>query len=313
MRRILTLTLNPALDMATGVAQVRAGEKLRCAEPGYSPGGGALNVSRALHRLATPSLAMVALGGVTGDRLANLLKTEGITFLALKSPGETRQSITVTEGETGAQFRFMLPGPVWKRNDLAQVFALLSVKARHGCITVISGSHPPGVPADFPARLAAAMPHCLVVLDTSGAALAEAIAHPIPGLGVLRMDSAEAEGLAGHPLATPQDTADFASALVAHGVAGTVIVARGAEGNVMVREDLRLMARPPKVPLVSAVGAGDSFVAGLTLSLAQRQPWQQALALGTAAAAAAVMTPATELCRAEDVARILPLVTTSAV
>lgn len=308
MQPILTLTLNPALDIATGVAQVRAGDKLRCAEPAYNPGGGGLNVSRALHLLSAPSLALVALGGVTGDRLANLLRAEGITFLSLKSPGETRQSMTVTEGDTGAQYRFMLPGPIWSDTDQAQVFTLLAATARPGGIAVISGSQPPGVPHDFPARLAAAMPESLVVLDTSGPALTQAVTHPIPGLAVLRMDSEEAEGLAGHALPTAAATADFASTLVARGVAATVILARGADGNVLASDGLRIMAQPPRVSVLSSVGAGDSFVAGLVLAMARRQGWSQALALGTACAAAAVMTPATELCRAEDVARLLPQV-----
>ena len=311
MQPILTLTLNPALDVSTGVGQVKPGEKLRCDEPTLNAGGGGLNVARALHRLGAPALALVALGGSTGDRLASLLKVEGITFLALKSPGETRQSLTVTEGATGAQYRFLLPGPEWSAADQAQVFALLAATARPGAIAVISGSQPPGVPADFPAKLTKALPESLVVLDTSGPTLAQAVAHPIPDLAVLRMDSDEAETLAGHPLTTPKDTADFAESLRASGAAATVIIARGAEGNVLVTQGQRLMAAPPKVPLVSAVGAGDSFVAGLTLAMARRQDWPQALTLATASAAAAVMTPATELCRAEDVAKLLPLVTLS--
>ena len=313
MHPILTLTLNPALDIATGVAQVRTGEKLRCAEPSYNPGGGGLNVSRALHHLGAPSLALVALGGVTGDRLASLLKAEGIAFLALKSPGETRQSMTVTESATGAQYRFLLPGPVWTDADQAQVFALLSATARPGGIAVISGSQPPGVPPDFPARLAAALPDTLIVLDTSGPTLTQAVAQPIPGLAVLRMDSDEAEALCGHPLPDPKATADFAAALIAQNVAATVLIARGAEGNVLATATQRLIARPPKVPMQSAVGAGDSFVAGLVLAMAQRQDWPQALTLATAAAAAAVMTPATELCRAEDVARLVPQVSVTSI
>lgn len=305
---ILTLTLNPALDVATHVGRVLAGEKLRCAAPLYNPGGGGLNVSRALAHLGGRSQALVALGGATGEQLAGLLRAEGIEFLTLRSPGETRQSLTVTEDASGRQFRFLLPGPVWTAQDQAQVFALLATQARAGGLAVISGSQPPGVPGDFPARLAAALPGMAVVLDTSGPALVQAAAQPIAGLAVLRMDSAEAEALAGLPLATPADTAGFAAALVARGVAPVVIVARGAEGNVLASATARLIARPPVVPLVSAVGAGDSFVAGLVLARARGEPWSQALALGTAAAAAAVMTEATELCRAEDVARLLPQV-----
>lgn len=310
---ILTLTLNPALDVATHVARVVADEKLRCAAPLYNPGGGGLNVSRAVAHLGGQSQALVALGGATGEQLAGLLRAEAIDFLALQSPGETRQSLTVTEDASGQQYRFLLPGPVWQASDQRQVFALLAAHARPGGLAVISGSQPPGVPVDFPAHLAAALPGMAVVLDTSGTTLAQAAAHPIPGLAVLRMDSDEAEALSGTPLATPTETADFAAALVARGAAPVVIVARGAEGNVLACADQRLIARPPKVPLLSAVGAGDSFVAGLVLARARGQSWRDALALGTAAAAAAVMTEATELCRAEDVARLLPQVSLSTI
>ncbi len=306
---ILTLTLNPALDVSTAVAHVVPGEKLRCGAPALTPGGGGLNVSRAIHALGGQSLALVALGGATGEQMAGLLQAMGLQVQMLRSPGETRQSLSVTETASGQQYRFLLPGPDWSEADQAQVFARLAQVARPGGYAVISGSQPPGVPADFPARLAAALPGMAVVLDTSGRALAQAVAQPIPGLAVLRMDSAEAEALAGGPLASPKDSADFAARLVARGVAKAVLIARGAEGNVLVTKGLRQMARAPKVKVASAVGAGDSFVAGLVLALAQGQDLPQALRHATTCAAAAVMTPATELCRAEDVARLLPMVT----
>lgn len=165
---ILTLTLNPALDMATEVPDILPGHKLRCTDPHLDPGGGGLNVSRAIKALGGDSLALVALGGLTGDRLAGLIRADGVTFLSILGPGETRQSLTVTEKSSGKQFRFMLPGPVWGEAERARVFTLLAATARPGGISVISGSQPPGVPADFPAQLAASMEGSRVVLDTSG-------------------------------------------------------------------------------------------------------------------------------------------------
>lgn len=303
---ILTLTLNPALDMATSVARLVPGDKLRCAEPLLDPGGGGLNVSRAVRALGGDSLALVALGGLTGDRLAGLIRAEGVTFLSILGPGETRQSLTVIEEASGKQYRFMLPGPRWGTAERARVFTLLRATARPGGISVISGSQPPGVPADFPAQLAASMPESRVVLDTSGTALAEAVAHPIPGLYVLRMDGEEAEGLAGRRLESRAETAEFAQGLVKAGVAQIVVVARGAEGNLLATADQRLFASAPRVTVRSSVGAGDSFVAAFVLALARGQSAGEALALGTAAAAAAVTTDATQLCRPEDVMRLLP-------
>jgi 6-phosphofructokinase 2 len=303
---ILTLTLNPALDMATEVAEFIPGQKLRCTNPMLDPGGGGLNVSRAIRALGGDSLALVALGGLTGDRLAGLIRADGVTFLSILGPGETRQSLTVTEQSTGKQYRFMLPGPVWTETERARVFTLLRATARPGGFSVISGSQPPGVPADFPAQLAASMPGSRPILDTSGQALVEAVRHPIPGLEVLRMDSEEGEALAGKPLDSRSDTADFAQSLVQKGVAKMVVVARGADGNVLADATRRIFAAAPKVKVKSTVGAGDSFVAAFVLALARGQWPDQALAQGSAAAAAAVMTDATHLCRQEDVERLLP-------
>lgn len=303
---ILTLTLNPALDMASSVAVMVPDEKLRCSEPQLDPGGGGLNVSRAVHALGGESLALVALGGLTGDRLAELIRREGVMFLGITGPGETRQSLTVNEQATGRQFRFMLPGPIWGEEDQERVFMLLRAAGKPGGFAVISGSQPPGVPIDFPAKLAAAMAGMRVVLDTSGTALTQAVQHPIPGLEVLRMDGEEAEALAGRRLESRGDTADYAQGLVRRGVARKVIVARGADGSVLADTDTRLFAKAPKVKVNSKVGAGDSFVGGYVLALARGQSEGAALAQGVAAAAAAVMSAATELCRAADVARLLP-------
>jgi len=303
---ILTVTLNPALDMATEVPEFVEGAKLRCSDPVLDPGGGGLNVSRAIRALGGDSLALVALGGLTGDRLAGLIRADGVTFLSILGPGETRQSLTVTESVSGKQYRFMLPGPVWTETERGRVFTLLGATARPGGLSVISGSQPPGVPVDFPAQLAASMPDSRAVLDTSGPALAEAVRHPIPGLEVLRMDGEEGEMLAGTALHSRAETADFAQSLVRRGVARMVIIARGADGNVLATADRRLIAPAPKVPVKSTVGAGDSFVAAFVLAIARGQLVDEALSLGSAAAAAAVMTDATHLCRLEDVMRLLP-------
>ena len=303
---VLTLTLNPALDMATDVPRLVPDEKLRCSDPRLDPGGGGLNVSRAIHALGEESLALVALGGLTGDRLAELIRREGVMFLGITGPGETRQSLTVNEAASGRQYRFMLPGPQWGQDDQDRVFTLLRAAGKPGGFSVISGSQPPGVPVNFPALLAAAMAGMRVVMDTSGAALTEAVTHPIPGLEVLRMDGEEAEALAGRSLATRTDTADFAQSLVTRGVARKVIVARGADGSVLASADRRIFAKAPKVQVKSKVGAGDSFVGGYILALARGGTEDRALAQGVAAAAAAVMSEATELCRREDVERLLP-------
>lgn len=301
---LLTVTLNPALDLTTATATVSAGPKLRCAPPRTDPGGGGVNVSRVIARLGGQSRALVAIGGVTGQALSGLLAAEGIALLPFAAPGETRQSLTVNETATGAQFRFVMPGPDWPPEAVEALQARILALAGAGLV-LLSGSQPPGFSDDFPVRLSHALRgRAGLALDTSGAALAATARRPGAGLSILRMDAHEAETLFGQPLPRIEDTAARASAMVADGIAEEVILARGAEGSVLATSSARWHCRPPVVTVQSKVGAGDSFMAAYMLARARGFSPDAALTEGTAAAAAACTTPGTDLCHAQTVASL---------
>lgn len=308
MLPITTITLNPALDLATSAPEVRPSTKLRCEAPRVDPGGGGINVARAVRLLGGEAFALVAAGGSTGAQLLALLAREGVRTGLLASPGDTRISLSVADRKSGAQYRFMLPGPAWSDGDVAIATSMLEGALLPGGLCVLSGSQPPGLADSFPATFAAicARRDARLVVDTAGGPLAALVADPGPGVEVLRMNHEEAEALKGRRLVTPADTAAAAAALVERGVARMVIVARGPEGSVMATPHLRVFARAPSVPVGSLVGAGDSFVAGFTLGLARDLSAEESLLRGVAAAAAAVMTEGTALCRLEDVERLLP-------
>jgi 6-phosphofructokinase 2 len=309
-RPVLTVTLNPAVDFAGRVAQVEAGPKLRLSEPRTDPGGGGINAARALLRLGGRATAFVALGGAMGAQLAWLLHAERVPLVPFDAPGETRHSLSVTETATGGEYRFVLPGSDWTPAQADAVLDAVAAAADPRAVVLLSGSQPPGLPDDFPARLARRLdPQALLMVDTSGAPLDRMVDLPEADAApaVLRMDDAEAEAVAGRALPAPADTADFAAALVARGVARCAVIARGAEGSVLAGPEGRFHCTPPQVEVASKVGAGDSFSGAFALALARGQDATAALRAGTAAAAAAVMTPGTELCRAEDAARLAPL------
>ncbi len=303
---ILTVTLNPALDLATSAGTVRPGPKLRCEEPRADPGGGGINVARMIRRLGGEVRAFTALGGATGTRLARLMERERLDVLRFDGPGETRESLSVTDRESGAQYRFVMPGPTWGRAAGRAAIASIAAAADPGALVVLSGSLPPGLPHDLPATLARriAARGARLVLDTSGETLARAARPPRP-VHVLRMDGAEAEALVASRLRTRGDTADFAESLVRRGAAEIVVVARGPDGSVMATRDGRWFAAAAAVPVKSKVGAGDSFVAAFTLALARGRALPRALQEGMAAASAAVMTEATDLARAADARRLV--------
>jgi 6-phosphofructokinase 2 len=155
--------------------------------------------------------------------------------------------------------------------------------------------------------MAKSMAGMQVFIDTSGPALNNAVENPTPGLALLRMNSSEAEEIAGHALPERIHTADFASELVARGVARRVIIARGADGSVMAEAGRRLWCCPTPHEVVSRVGAGDSSVAGWTLGMARDLPAELALRMAVAAASSAVAAPGTELCNLPEVEALMPL------
>lgn len=308
---IVTVTLNPALDLATFASDVRPGPKLRCDAPRVDPGGGGINVSRAIRTFGGTSLPLVALEGPTGQTLHDLMVAKGIPPHRLSAPGETRQSLSVTDRKTGHQFRFVLPGPEWPPDHTEAALAVCSDLASPQGWVVLSGSQPPGVPDDLPLKLAERLAEkgAKLVLDTSGSALhaiAEA-AKPTAIPELLRFDHVEACDLAGEKLNGPSGSGPFAASLVARGVAKSVIIACGGDGSVLAGADgVTTFCKAARVPVVSKVGAGDSFVAAAVLALARGKSLVEALHHGTAAACSAVMTPATRLCTAEDTERLMP-------
>jgi 6-phosphofructokinase 2 len=308
MTPILTLTLNPTVDYATTTPELRPEAKLRCSEPHIDPGGGGINVSRAILMLEGQSTALVSIGGPTGARLLELLALEGVPTVAFQGPGETRISFSVTDGATELQYRFVTPGPVWGEADVARALATVDRAAHPGSYVVLSGSQPPGVAKDFPKILSGHVEthRARLIVDTSGPALRNLVESPAAPVHVLRTDDAEAEEIAGRPLPGAEDTARFAAGLVGRGVADAVILARGAEGSVLATAEGTWLARPAPVREVSKIGAGDSFVAAFTLALALGAPMPEALRQGVAASAAAVATEATRLCPKADVDRLLP-------
>jgi len=299
MINIITVTLNPTVDLSTSAPRVVPELKLRCTAPEVDPGGGGINVSRAIRLLGGRSTALVAIGGGTGARCLELLAQEGIATVGFQGPGETRQSVSVTDQETGEQYRFVLPGPEWTETDVERALDTLDQATGTDTLVVLSGSQPPGVAKNFPAILAGHVAEraARLIVDTSGPALFNLVETSHPSIYVLRMDGEEAEELAGRPLPRAEDTAEFASDLVAKNVASVIIVARGADGSVLASQEGRWHAVTERtVSVVSKVGAGDSFVGAFAFALARGDALPDCLRYGVSAASAAVTTEATRLC-----------------
>ncbi len=276
---ILTVTVNPALDITTATPQIVPMRKLRCDMPGYHPGGGGVNASRAIRLLGGESMAFVALAGATGQLHRHLLEQEGVVATTWPLAGETRFSITVREDESDTYYRLVMPGPVQPADGGEQVLANLSqiIAGRDYRYVVASGSLPPGFPFDFYGRLSdLTRAHAAqLILDTHGEALRLALDHK-PYL--VRLNHLEAAELVG---GREDDVADrFADDLLGRNAAEVVIVTVGADGAIVRSATDRFQIRPPVVKVGSAIGAGDSFVGALSLALARELPLRRAVAYG---------------------------------
>ncbi|AXK67442.1 1-phosphofructokinase family hexose kinase [Burkholderia sp. IDO3] len=302
MTDIVTVTLNPAVDVATSVEHMVDTHKLRCARPRRDPGGGGINVARTIHRLGGDCVALYLAGGPTGDVLTLLLEAEHLPGMRIRIAGETRENVCVTETSTGREYRFLMPGPLVAEAEWRDCAARIEAMQPVPRYLVLSGSLPPGVPEDLYATLAreARARGSRVVVDAAGRALQAALDA---GVYLVKPSLGELGGLAG---ATLDETAACRRAreLVEQGRADIVALTLGAHGAWVVTRDrtLRLPGRPAAVR--STVGAGDSFVGGMVWALARGVPLDDACRYALAASAASVEHPGTALCTRDDVERI---------
>ena len=298
MTEILTISLNPAIDLSTTVDQVVAGPKLRCTTPRTDPGGGGVNVARTICKFGGDVTALIAVGGATGDKLLGLLADERLITHPVRVSGETRQSFAVMDESNSAQFRFSVPGEPLTVDESNLLVAEIAAAAPQDGLVVLSGRATPGLPVDFTARIRAAIEPRTdkLVVDTSGPALAGLIARPTSPLHVLRVDQNEAEEASGRSMKSVADSLRFAQDLIARGVARIVVTGRGSEGSILATCDQRYFCHPPVVPVRSKIGAGDAFVGSMTLALSRDEPLGVALQWGVAAASATVQTEGTALC-----------------
>ncbi|HEX7707302.1 MAG TPA: 1-phosphofructokinase family hexose kinase [Thermoanaerobaculia bacterium] len=307
MSRIATLTMNPAVDVTTAVDQVIPNRKLRCSEAKREPGGGGINVARAIHRLGGDATAIFLSGGPTGERLARQIEDEGVTPSPINIAHESRETLNVTERSTGSQFRFIMEGPEIAEPEWQAVLSKISSLDPAPEYLVASGSLPPGVPPDFYGRLSrlAAERGTHLIVDTSGAPLQHAVG---PGTLLLKPNIHEFRQLTGAGDATGGFSDFFlegaARALVSAGRSRAVLLSIGAGGAILAWEGGVKRIVAPTVKVESRVGAGDSTVAGTVLALSRGMPIDQAAVFGIAAGTAAVMTPGTELCTREDTERL---------
>jgi 6-phosphofructokinase 2 len=300
--QVLTVTLNPALDISMSVDQLVPDRKLRAPGSRREPGGGGVNVSRVLNRLGVPNVSLVVAGGAVGVELVTRMRSEGLDVIDVAIEADTRESFAITETSSARQYRISVPGPTMRDVDGLRTQILAAVGSAR--IVVLSGSVPPGTPEDFLGATIDALPAgTTTIVDSSGPALAWVARH---STAIIKPSQRELAELVGWEPSTAEQIEAAAREVIDRGSVTAVVASRGPSGALLATRDATLRwFHPPAVRPVSTVGAGDSMVAGIAAALADGLDLDDAVRLGVAAGTAAVLTPGSGLCEPADVERFV--------
>ncbi|MCW3481968.1 1-phosphofructokinase [Neisseriaceae bacterium JH1-16] len=262
---VITVTLNPAIDQTVTLDGLYPGSVNLAKTVASNAGGKGVNVASCLADWGTPVLATGLLGKSNSEPFEALFEAKGILDRFLRVPGNTRVNIKLADTRRGETTDINLPGLDVGEEDLDRLLERLDDLTELGRDVVLAGSLPAGLPADSHARVIARLNKlgARVLLDTSGAPLAAALAAPRESLpACIKPNRHELEQWAGRPLPTLDDVVSAAFGLQQRGIE-KVVVSLGEEGALFVDARSVLLARLPVIHALSTVGAGDALVAGL--------------------------------------------------
>ncbi|MCW3841559.1 1-phosphofructokinase family hexose kinase [Micromonospora yasonensis] len=281
---ILTVTLNAALDVTYRVPALVPGATHRVTEVAERAGGKGVNVARVLHTLGDPVIATGLAGGACGTRIRSLLAAEGVREAFVQIAAESRRTVVVAELE--AATGLWEPGPTVTPNEWSGFLSRFADLVRGAAVVVLSGSLPPGVPADAYLVLveAARDAGARTVLDSSGAALRHGLTA---GPDLVKPNAEELACLVGQALTRPAAAVDAVRALAAR----TVVASFGPEGLLARTEQGSWQAFLPHPVAGNPTGAGDACVAALAHGMLHHRPWPERLADAVALSAATVRAP----------------------
>lgn len=269
MTDIVTITLNPAIDLTVTVDRLTVGEVHRARSAQSNVGGKGINVAGCLADWGVTVAAGGLLGRFNDDAFVEFFTAKGITDACVRAPGETRTNIKIAESGGGSTTDVNLPGLAVAAGLVDAVWAAALRDLEPGAPVVLAGSLPEGLaPSTWSVMVAdLAAEGARVVLDTSGAPLAAALGPEVTRLPhAIKPNRAELEVLVGRELPEISDVVAAARGLLGRGLA-LVVVSLGADGALFVDATSALAAGLPAKAVLSTVGAGDAMVAGMVAAL----------------------------------------------
>ena len=303
---IYTITLNPAVDRELIVPTIKFDKVLRASELRVDLGGKGFNVSRMLISLGAPSVAFGFAGGDSGKLLCKGLNSLGIDTDFIWIVGETRTNVSIVSTDQDRYVKVNEPGPTILEHEQQALLAQVRKLAAKGDWWVLSGSLPPGVPANYYAQIISLVKRAggYAILDASGPALRHGCeAGPL----LVKPNDVEAHNLTGCPVNTISEIASAAAEIQGLGV-GNVVISLGKKGAILVDDQQAWMLTSQDIVEGNPIGAGDSLVGGLVWGLDQGFTLPEALGWGIACGAATASQSGTAVGRRDQVEELVKLV-----
>lgn len=299
--KIVTLTVNPALDKSAHFSGLVPEQKIRCEAPLYDAGGGGINVSKAISRLEGTSLAVMASGGPSGEMIKEILNKESIPIHSIETKNWTRESFVAVDDNTNSQYRFNFPGT--SITDAERDNIIQAIEGMESEFIVVSGSLRDGLPMNFYQEIAkiAKKSNSKLIVDTSGEGLKKVLET---GVYLIKPNVGELAKLIGVERLEMEEVNDAAKQIIEKGGAEIVVVSLGPQGAVLVTKDSYDFVPAPNVAKKSTVGAGDSMVGGMVWALSQNKNLKEVIRWGVACGSAATMNEGTQLFKLEDAKRL---------
>jgi 1-phosphofructokinase len=280
--RIITLTLNPALDITQVHSGVTLGGMNRAQSAFIEASGKGINVAQATAKLGVSSIAIAPLGDVIGQAISSLLTDPNVELVKIPIAGSSRCNFKLLDGAQITEFN--ASGPSLDLLEWQTLETTLLKRVQNDSLVVLAGSLPRGIQSTVYGDLARKIQlrGAKVVIDAEGSALELALkAEP----WLVKPNRFEAEMLLGTKIQDLSDAVAAARSIQSMG-AQNVLLSLSGEGSIMLTKYTCFQATPPRVQVKNTVGCGDALLAGTIVGITQNMDWTESLRYGTAVALA---------------------------
>lgn len=303
---IVSLSLNPAIDLTYEINDLEHDKKTRATSSHYDPGGTGINVGRALEKLKANSFTCCITAGKMGEFLHSMLNQELNNVTTLQIEGETRINTTLIQQKPQYQYEINAVGPSINSEQLDKIISQFLSLCQQG-IGVLTGSLPPGIPDKTYQEINLALQkqggRCII--DAPVNVLTKALlSKPF----LIKPNQHELELLTDKKLNSIEQVANEARTLVEQGTQ-YVCVSLAEKGALLTGADNSYYCNSPKIKVHSTVGAGDSIVAGLAYAFTQNYSPEQALKFAVACGAGTAMQAGTQLFNPNDLENLAEQIT----